>query len=179
MFLIYTKHKTKIRNLGLTSRLHFTSLKLYKRSQIPHSSPRVVSTSSRTVEQKPTTTSLSIYKYSHDRSEEKLSNPWGNKKKSWTHLPSSFLWSIPEPWTIIGIAQLHSTKSELTFCPGWNLTRSMSEIRDGEDLWQWSQLEIRLIAFHRSTIQQKQFINIIIIIIIIIITTCSSRNPWF
>ena len=91
MFLIYTKHKTKIRNLGLTSRLHFTSLKLYKRSQIPHSSPRVVSTSSRTVEQKPTTTSLSIYKYSHDRSEEKLSNPWGNKKKSWTHLPSSFL----------------------------------------------------------------------------------------
>ena len=35
---------------------------------------------------------------------------------------------------------------------------SVSEIRDGEDLWQWSQLEIRLNAFRRSTIPQKQFI---------------------
>ena len=23
-------------------------------------------------------------------------NPWGNTRKSWTHLPPSFLWSIPE-----------------------------------------------------------------------------------
>ena len=37
----------------------------------------------------------------------------------------------------------------------------MSEIRDGEDLWQWSRLEIRLAAFRRSTIPQKQFIIII------------------
>ena len=40
----------------------------------------------------------------------------------------------------------------------------MLEIRDGEDLWQWSQLEIRLNAFCWSTIPQKQFIIIIIII---------------
>ena len=44
----------------------------------------------------------------------------------------------------------------------------MLEIRDGEYLWQWSRLEIRLNAFCWSTIQQKQFIVIIIIIIIII-----------
>ena len=34
---------------------------------------------------------------------------------------------------------------------------------DGEDLWQWSLLEIRLNFFHQSTIPQKQFIIIIII----------------
>ena len=43
-----------------------------------------------------------------------------------------------------------------------------SEIRDGEDLWQWSRLKIRLNTFCRSTIPQKQFIIIIVIIIIII-----------
>ena len=54
----------------------------------------------------------------------------------------------------------------------------MSEIRDGEDLWQWSWLEITLNAFRRSTmstISQKQFI-IIIIIIIIIISLKSKKN---
>ena len=40
----------------------------------------------------------------------------------------------------------------------------MLEIRDGGDLWQWSQLEIRLNAFHQPTVPQKQFIIIIIII---------------
>ena len=44
--------------------------------------------------------------------------------------------------------------------------RGVSEIRDGEDLWQWSRLEIRLNAFRWSTIPQKQFTIIIIIIII-------------
>ena len=34
-------------------------------------------------------------------------------------------------------------------------------IRDGEDLWQWSWLEIRLNVFRRSTIPQKQFITVI------------------
>ena len=38
----------------------------------------------------------------------------------------------------------------------------MSEIRDGEDFWQWSQQEIRLNAFRWSIIPQKQFITIII-----------------
>ena len=40
---------------------------------------------------------------------------------------------------------------------------------DGEDLWQWSLLEIRLNFFRQSAIPQKQFIIIIFSIIIIII----------
>ena len=62
---------------------------------------------------------------------------------------------------VITTAQLHSTKPELRFCAGSNPARGVSEIRDGEDLWQWSQLEIRLNAFRQSTIPQKQFIIII------------------
>ena len=57
---------------------------------------------------------------------------------------------------VITTAQLHSAKPELRFCAGSN---GVSEIRDGEDLWQWSRLEIRLNAFRRSTIPQKQFIT--------------------
>ena len=68
---------------------------------------------------------------------------------------------------VITTAQVHSTKPELRFCAGSNPARRVSAIRDGEDLWQWSRLEIRLNAFRRSTIPQKQFIIIIIIIIII------------
>ena len=45
-----------------------------------------------------------------------------------------------------------------------NPARGVSEIRDGQDLWQWSWLEIRLKAFRRSTIPQKQFIIIINVI---------------
>ena len=45
---------------------------------------------------------------------------------------------------VIATAQLHSSKSELRFCAGSNPARVVSEIRDGEDLWQWSWLEIRL-----------------------------------
>ena len=67
-------------------------------------------------------------------------------------------------WQIqfITTAQLHSTNPELRFSAGSDPARGMSEIRDGEDLWQWSRLEIRLNAFRRSTIPQKQFIIIII-----------------
>ena len=57
---------------------------------------------------------------------------------------------------VITTAQLHSTKPELRFCAGWNPARGVLEIRDGEDLWQLSPLELRLIAFRRSTITQKQ-----------------------
>ena len=71
---------------------------------------------------------------------------------------------------VITTAQLHSTKSELRFGAGSYPVRGVSEIRNGEDLWQWSRLEIRLNAFRRSTIPQKQFIIIIITINIIIIT---------
>ena len=38
----------------------------------------------------------------------------------------------------------------------------MSEIRHGEDMWQWPPLEIILNAFFQSNIPQKQFIIIII-----------------
>ena len=31
-----------------------------------------------------------LYHLAGGRSEGKLSNPWGSKRKSWTHLPSSF-----------------------------------------------------------------------------------------
>ena len=70
---------------------------------------------------------------------------------------------------IITTARLHATKSELRFYVGLHPARDVSEIRDGEDLWQWSRLEIRINAFRRSTIPQKPCIIIIIIIIINII----------
>ena len=64
-------------------------------------------------------------------------------------------------YVIITAAQLHSTKPELRFCAGSKPALGVSEIRDGEGLWQWSRLEIRLNAV-RSTIPQKQFIIIIV-----------------
>ena len=68
---------------------------------------------------------------------------------------------IVVPWlVVITTAQLHSTKPKLRFCAGSNPARCMSEIRNGEDLWQWSRLEIRLNTFCWSTIPQKQFIII-------------------
>ena len=45
---------------------------------------------------------------------------------------------------VITTAQLHSSKPELRLCAGSNPVHGVSEIRDGEDLLQWSQLEIRL-----------------------------------
>ena len=62
---------------------------------------------------------------------------------------------------VITTAQFHSTEPKLRFCAGSNPACGVSEIRDGEDLWQWSRLEIRLNTFRRSTIPQKQFIVII------------------
>ena len=59
-----------------------------------------------------------------------------------------------------GAVVLHNfIHQSLNSCP----TCSTSEISDDEDLWQWSQLEIRLNAFCQSTIPQKKFIIIIII----------------
>ena len=65
---------------------------------------------------------------------------------------------------VVVTAQLHSTKPELRFWTGSNPACSVLEIRNGDDLWQWSRLEIRLNVFHRSNIPQKQFIIIIMII---------------
>ena len=47
--------------------------------------------------------------------------------------------------------QLHEIKPILKFCTGSNLTRSVSEISNGENLWQWSRFEIKLNVFRRST----------------------------
>ena len=41
---------------------------------------------------------------------------------------------------VIATTQLHSTKPELMFCAGSNPARGVSEIRDGENLWQWFRL---------------------------------------
>ena len=63
------------------------------------------------------------------------------------------------PWClIITTAKFHSTKPELRFCAVSNPACGVPEIRDVEDLWQWSRLEIRLNAFCRSTIPKKQFV---------------------
>ena len=56
-------------------------------------------------------------------------------------------------------AQLPSKNSEFEFCARPNPARGMLEIWNGENLWQWSQLEIRRNAFRRSAIPQKQLIK--------------------
>ena len=56
--------------------------------------------------------------------------------------------------------KIYLSKPELRFCPGLNPPCGVLEIRDGEGHWQWSQLEIRLNFFRRSTIPENQFINI-------------------
>ena len=61
---------------------------------------------------------------------------------------------------VITTEQLHSTKPQLRFCAGSNPAHGVLEIPNGEDLWQWPWLEIRLNTFHQSTILQKQFIII-------------------
>ena len=38
---------------------------------------------------------------------------------------------------VITTSQLHSTKPEFRFCAASNPAHGVSEIRDGEDLWQW------------------------------------------
>ena len=60
---------------------------------------------------------------------------------------------------VIAAAQLHPTKPELRFCAGSSPACGVSEIRDGEHLWQWSQLEIRLNTFCQLTIPQNNSIH--------------------
>ena len=66
---------------------------------------------------------------------------------------------------VVAIAHLHTTKTELKLCAGSNRGRGVLDFDDGEDLWQWSRsrLEIRLSAYRRLTIPQKQLIIFIII----------------
>ena len=48
---------------------------------------------------------------------------------------------------VINIAQLPSKKPEFRFCAGSSSARGVSEIRNGENLRQWSRHEIRLKPF--------------------------------
>ena len=68
------------------------------------------------------------------------------------------------PWSCgNNYCSLHSTKSELRVCASSNPACGVSEICDGEDLWQRSRLDTRLHTFHQSTMPQSQFKSIIII----------------
>ena len=58
---------------------------------------------------------------------------------------SVFLWH--HGVAVVTMAQLHSTKPELRFCAGSNSAHYMSEICDGENLWQCSWLEVRFKHF--------------------------------
>ena len=49
---------------------------------------------------------------------------------------------------VITTVQFHSAKPELRFCGGTNPAYGLLEIRDGEDLWQWSRLEISYHHYH-------------------------------
>ena len=82
-------------------------------------------------------------------------------------------------------AQLHSINSELRFCAGSSPARGVSDICDGENLWQWSRLEIRDKRSSLVNYSAKTSIIIITIIIIIIITIIiiifenfTSGNKW-
>ena len=80
---------------------------------------------------------------------------------------SCVLFSLPVEWchgvVVIVTVKFHSTKSEIRFCAGSNPAASVLGICDGENLWQWSPLEIRLNAFHKLNIPQKQFIIMMMI----------------
>ena len=62
-----------------------------------------------------------------------------------------------------------TTSFNIHLCTSSNSACDEPEIRDYNNLWQWSLLEIGLNAFRLSTTLQKQLIIIIIITIIIII----------
>ena len=90
---------------------------------------------------------------------------WSRKSAvlwSFSYFSKSWYFSYFSMWccgvVVITTAKLHSTKPELRFWAVSNPAHGSSEICDGEDLWQLSWLEIRLIAFRQSTIPRKQFI---------------------
>ena len=57
---------------------------------------------------------------------------------------------------VITTAQFHQPSLNSGSAQVQNPARGLSEIRDGEDLWQWIRLNIRLNTFFRSNIPQKQ-----------------------
>ena len=57
---------------------------------------------------------------------------------------------------VITTVQLYSARPKLTFCAASNPDNGVLVFRDGEDLWQWSELEIRLNIFRGTIIPQKR-----------------------
>ena len=62
---------------------------------------------------------------------------------------------LPRSVVVITTAQLHSFKPELRFCASSNPVHGVTQIRDNEDLWRWSRLELTLNVFRRSNTPQK------------------------
>ena len=56
---------------------------------------------------------------------------------------------------VITTTQVHSTKPKLWFCACSNTTCGVSEICSGENLSQWSWLEIKVNAFRQSNIPKN------------------------
>ena len=83
---------------------------------------------------------------------------------------------------VITSTQLHSAKPELRFRAGSTPACNISEICDGENLWQWSQLEISLNAPRWSNIPQKQFNSPVVVmptgVSLKILSPKTSRLHW-
>lgn len=79
-----------------------------------------------------------------------MSSKYNTKNKQ--TLSKAFCWRHSIQWccglAVITTMQLNSTKTELRFCVASNPTCEVWEVFDGENLWQWSYLEIRLTAIH-------------------------------
>ena len=56
-------------------------------------------------------------------------------------------WKSLSGVVVITTTQLHSAKLELMSCPSSNPARGVLDVYNGENIWQWSQLEIRINVF--------------------------------
>ena len=67
-----------------------------------------------------------------------------------------------------------SKKSDLRICVGSNPARGVSEIRDGEDLWQWSgrEIKLRLSSVNHTT---KQFIIFMCSSLTLLLYICKGK----
>ena len=68
-----------------------------------------------------------------------ISSRWKFKNQLWSHLPPAL--TFPSGAVVQWLSLLHNF-IQPTLNSGSNPVRGVSEIRNGEDLWQWSPLEI-------------------------------------
>ena len=102
--------------------------------------------------------------------------------KCLTNAKSKFIWGHNIVFIIT--AQLRSTKPEPRFCTGSSPACCVSEICNGENLWQWSWLEIRLnillVNQLANTIHQFIFLSIACIILVFFYNiTTYDQNLYF